>query len=61
MLHWHLPQMLSLEILALLEARLEDAIALAAGLPTEVVAARESACQKERRQVGTTSASLHPP
>ena len=44
-------QMQPLEVLALLESRLEEIIALAAGLPTEVVAARENACEKERRQV----------
>ncbi|CAL5225149.1 g7929 [Coccomyxa viridis] len=48
-------QMQPLEVLALLESRLEEIIALAAGLPTEVVAARENACEKERRQVARTA------
>ena len=43
-----------LEVLALLESRLEEIIALASALPAEVVAARENACEKERRQVSAT-------
>ena len=53
----HVVLMQPLEILALLESRLEEIIALASGLPAEVVAARENACEKERRQVSAASAS----
>ena len=43
--------MKSLEILALLESRLEDTIGVAVSLAPEVVSSREHACEKERRQV----------
>ena len=42
-----------LEILALLETRLEDTIGVAISLAPEVVSSREHACEKERRQVSS--------
>lgn len=42
-------------MLALLEARLEEVIALSARLPTEEISSREHACEKERRQVRAES------
>ena len=47
--------MKALEILALLELRLEDTISFASQLPAETVASRERECEKERRQVSCIS------